>query len=276
MLQTRLPLEILRPVFLGACAHRPTIVALLSVCKASHEWVLPVLYRFVTFWQADQISKFYALHNAEELLGRLQYIQHLWIGSTPRCSGDLEYGSTSWPITILDRILNASTNLRSLYIINLSQNQWYRLEDAIPECVETLAMGPVHGPVLINHMKHKPRIRYFTSAQTFMRDDEIQDLVLSPHLRIFRRVMTPSRAWNFSFLDQVACVSKSDALKEMQLVFCGRLTPPIPELEVHLKTTTSDSRVVVSRSQYDNWMEVLHSDFQAGEEAYLASISRPA
>ncbi|GLB42085.1 hypothetical protein LshimejAT787_1101000 [Lyophyllum shimeji] len=123
-------------------------------------------------------------------------------------------------------------------------------------------------------MKHRPRIRYFTSAQTYMRDDEVQNLVLSPYLRSFRRFITPNQAQSFSCLDQAACVSKSSTLEEMRLVFCGPITTPLPLQEAHLKTVTNDPRVVISMSDYENWVAALHAEFQAQEEAYLALVSR--
>jgi len=251
------------------------MVSLLSVCKSSHDWILPLLYRTITLWRAEQISKLYALHNVEEqLLARFRYIQHLWIGSTPRHHGDLTYGSSSWPVTILDRIFNACTNLQSLYIVNFDQNQWFRLEDAIPASLENLAMGPIHGPFRINEMKHKPRIRNFTSAQTYMRDDEVQNLVFSPYLSTFRRFIPPNQAQSFSCLDQAACVSKSPTLHEMRLVFCGPINTPITLQEAYLKKVTSDARVVISMSDYENWMTALYAEFQAEEDEYVALLSR--
>ncbi|KAF5381389.1 hypothetical protein D9615_008324 [Tricholomella constricta] len=251
------------------------MMTLLLVCKSSCEWITPLLYRSVTFWHAGQISKFYALHNVEE--GQhvhFRHIQHLWIGSTPSHHRDLDYASSSWPITILDRIFNACSNLRSLYIIDIDQNQWYRLEDAIPGQLETLAMAPVHGAVRINEMKNKPRLRHFTTAHTFMRDNEIQDLVLSPHLETFRRLVASMQSQEVWGMDQTACVSEFKTLKEMQLVFYGTPATKLCEQEAKLRDITDDPRVVLSLSKAETWRELLYSEFQAEAEAHLSGLSR--
>ncbi|KAG5646739.1 hypothetical protein DXG03_002421 [Asterophora parasitica] len=250
------------------------MICLVRACKSSYEWIIPLLYRSVTLWHAEQISKFYTRHNVQQKPhANFRYIEHLWVGSTPFHRGDLSYGSSCWPLTILDRIFNACSKLQSLYIIDLDQNQWHRLQDAVPAGVETLAMGPVHGPLRIHQMKHKPLIRHFTSAETYMRDAEIQDLVLSPHLQTFRQLLVPrerqdqEQGW---YLDQTACVPKSSTLKEMLLVFCAAQSPQwLKQEEARLRIFTEDPRVVLSLSQYSDWKKLLFSEFLAEAEAQL-------
>lgn len=245
------------------------MLSLLSTSKVTNEWILPLLYRSVTFWSADRLSAFWAVHNTfeERLRGRLLLVQHLWIGDTPYSGGYL--GSTFWPVTTIHRILWSCTNLQSLYLINFDQNMWYRLEGALPPSLEHLAMGPVHGPLHMEDRTRKPRIRRFTSAQSFMRDDEVRSIILSPHMRQFRILFSTQRVSLIQTLGQVACISESETLEEIQFLISGPTPPPslLEALSQRLQNVTTDKRVKICVSPIASWMELLFYEFQNEKEA---------
>ncbi|KAG6828175.1 hypothetical protein H0H92_008906 [Tricholoma furcatifolium] len=218
----------------------------------------------------QQISRFFhARDSLEDAHPHYGLILSLWIGPTLSRPSDLLYGSTSWPITIIDRILNSCNNLRSLYLVNLDQNNWFRIEDAIPQSLESLTMGPVHGPFRINEMKRKPRIHHFTSIQTFMRDDEIRDLVVSPHIRTLRRIWSSSGT-RLYFLDQAECVRQSETLRVMELMFPCVDDHKLRALRDYLKNVTNDPRVVISTDHSGTWEDIVRAEFEMEQISYLS------
>ncbi|KAF8233585.1 hypothetical protein L208DRAFT_1435535 [Tricholoma matsutake] len=201
-------------------------------------------------------------------------IKNMWIGNSPivHTHRDLQYGSTAWPMTVIHRILWACNNLRSLYIVDLDQNQWYRLQNDIPASLEHLAMGPVHGPFFINNLMRHPRIRHFTSAQTFMGDDEVQEIVLFPHMRQFRRIVDfDSRNTLSVALKQASCISKSKTLEEMQLLMCGngQHDEAILKLKAKVQYISDDKRIIIQSSQAKSWLDLLCSEFVAETEVFI-------
>jgi len=254
-----------------ASLDRRTIPSLLTICKTFYNLILPVLYHSITFTRAAQLNAFYMSHNDcdDVTASRVLLVQQIWIGNTPNMHSDLPYGSTAWPITAIHRILWTCTNLRCLYLIGLDQNQWYRLENAIPASLDHLAMGPIHGPFFIKNLMRHPRISHFTSIQSFLRDDEVQEIVLSPHMRQFRRIADFSSRNMLTFaLEQASCISKSATLEEMQLLVFGSGQHDEPVLELNAEHT-DDRRVVVRSCQDKSWLDLLHSEFLAEAEVSI-------
>ena len=232
----------------------------------------------MTLWSGNQISTFWAIHNTldDRIQSRLLLIQNLWIGDTPDSEGNLTYGSTFWPLPIITRILWSCTRLRSLYLANLDQNDWIRLEKAIPASVENMAMGAVHGPLHIKDLTRKPRIRRFTSAQSFMRDDEVRDVILSPHMKKFRVLFSAQRASQMQTLEQVGCISESKTIEEIEFLFFGPTPSPsfLQELRMRLRSITTDRRVKIQPSPIADWMELLYSEFLGETDTYRGEQSR--
>lgn len=235
------------------------------VCRVAHEWTLPVLYHSVVLRTALQITQFYATHNSLDnlLMDRLLLVHNLWFGNTHNpVAGDLSYGSTSWPITVIHRILWSCTNLRSLVIVNLDQNAWHRLENVIPGSLEKLAMGPIHGPFHINNLKQRPHLRSFTSIMSYMRDDEVRDVVLYPHIRQFRRIVDSDRmsvALNRPPpIVQLGWVAESDTLQKMEIIVCGP-----PTLFGTWGTEIDDKRIVIRLYRDTDWVHLLRDEFIA-------------
>lgn len=221
---------------------------------------------------AEQILKFYAAHRDNPSAQvRMLLVRNLWVGQTPEFQGDLAYGSSSWPVTIIDRILWLCTNLKSFFLVDFDQNLWYRLEDALPASLEHLAMGPVHGPFRINNLKNKPRIHTFTSVKSYMRDDEVRDIIMFPYMRRFRRISKGTdQIWA---LEQLACTSESKTIKEIELIVCDGLWPTqfIPILRHH----TDDERVVIRNCGDKSWIQVLYAKFLDEKTVLLGRISSP-
>ncbi|KDQ58453.1 hypothetical protein JAAARDRAFT_128814, partial [Jaapia argillacea MUCL 33604] len=226
-----------------AAQDYPTAVSLLLVCKEVRLWILPVLYTTVVLTSSNAIIRFFrglmqdaGPNPTSPILAPL--VRHLWMGPIGRSptpgfpkafevndgywsSADLQLYSTSWPITMMHQILSSCTSLRSLAILNLGQNNWSHLEGVIPTTLESLWLGPIHGPLILKNFRHHPRLRTITSIDTYMRDDEVKDIVLSPHCRVFRRAYIRSpQAVEYAF-QQLPCVAQSSTLEEMRIELHG-------------------------------------------------------
>ncbi|KIY47492.1 hypothetical protein FISHEDRAFT_45315, partial [Fistulina hepatica ATCC 64428] len=270
-------------VFILASADRPTAMSLTLVCRASHQWVLPVLYHSVELSTPSAIEKFHSANDTYTTdTTRVSLVCNLWIG--PICETMdtlLLYGSTYWPIAIIDRILWTCTNVQHLYIINLGQSEWYRLEHFIPASVEHIHLGPVHGGFVLRNLLRRPRIRTFTSALSFMRGDEVRDLVMSPDLRYFRRIMTvhPLATIPTAMLGQLACVADSKSFEKMEFVFCGPAEKGeklLRSFKECMKEHTRDPRVTAVRSEETDWVVFLHKEFLQIKADYVGAYLRVA
>lgn len=252
----------------------PSYLLLLS--QAAHQWLLPFVYHSLMFKSSEKLAKFHAVHDVpeERMSKRLTLVRNLWIGAEPSNTkrglrGDLTYASTAWPITIITRLLLMCNSLERLTIVNLGQNQWHKLEHAIPASVRCLSMGPVHGPFLIANLPKNSQLQQFTSISSFMRDDEVDSLVVYPTMQIFRRL---SEAIDTDTLagfaaEQVECVSKATNLKEFNIAIClrpGSLYDGyslVDRVESRLREMTRDSRVFVSSIPDKYWSDVVHEEY---------------
>ncbi|KAI0354221.1 hypothetical protein OH77DRAFT_518614 [Trametes cingulata] len=147
-------------------------------------------------------------------------VRNLWIGPTSSVEqNDLSYGSSSWPITLIHQILVRCSALRSLALVNLYQGVWYRLAGVIPSGLQSLCLGPVHGKVDWRYLPCAPNLREFVTMDTYMMDEEIQQIVLSPSIRRIRRLYSHGDRVSLAF-DQLECVEKATALEKLEIVCC--------------------------------------------------------
>ncbi|KAF9475712.1 hypothetical protein BDN70DRAFT_883420 [Pholiota conissans] len=261
-----LPLEILNQVLLLASFDTKAILSLSLVCRTVHSWLIPVLYHSISFTKSRQLSKFLSGHDIpnDPLESRFSLIQNLYIGHTPHTAGNLLYGSSSWPLTIVSRILWLSTSLKRLTILNLDQNKWRLFEHVIPASLEHLTLGPVHGPFHPQDLTRRPRLKTFTSAATYMRDDEVRDVVCFPSMRVFRRMMPPLTMISFYAVNQVKCVEEARTLESLQIMLTGFSTPQKNDrkiLDDFLLEVTKDPRVVVIERR-EEYVSVVWGEFE--------------
>ncbi|KAJ2936762.1 hypothetical protein H1R20_g325, partial [Candolleomyces eurysporus] len=228
------------------------------------------------FKSSQKLARFHAAHDVleERMSQRLKLVRNLWIGAEPsntkrRLGGDLTYASSAWPVTIITRILLMCSSLEHFTLLNLSQNDWEKLEHAIPASLKYLSMGPVHGPFQIANLPKKSQLQQFTSISTFMRDNEVQSLVLHPMLQTFRRLSEAIETDTLAKFaaEQVECVSKSTILKEYIIAIClrpGSLYDGysfIDQVEIKLRENTEDPRVFVSTIPNQYWSDVIHEEY---------------
>jgi len=224
----RLPMELLPEVFLYAAAEdRETCRNLCLVCKSARNWTLPALYTTVVLTSSSQILGFawsvmssavqYGSITGEQDLG--SYVRHIWFGPTSATAEhDLSYASTAWPVTLIHQILSHCTGLRALAVINFAQHLIYRLEGVIPATVESIHLGPVHGHLDVPKLRCA-HLRSITSMDTYLSDWEVQELVMSPHIRCFRRFYSNPARISFAF-DQLPCLAKATTIESMQILCC--------------------------------------------------------
>ncbi|KZT03754.1 uncharacterized protein LAESUDRAFT_728779 [Laetiporus sulphureus 93-53] len=224
-----LPMEIICEAFLLAAVRNPGTAAKLSlVCQSAHFWMLPALYSTVTLTSSDQIVPFARSlrastiqveeGSAERSLG--SYVHHLWFGPVSSAAEhDLFYASTAWPVTLLHQILSLSQNLRALAFVNVAQHLLFRFEEVIPSTVESIYLGPVHGRLDISKLRCYRNLRHLTSMDTYMNDWEIQEIVTSPHLRVFRRFFSTSAKIAFAF-DQLPVMKRVKTLERLEIINC--------------------------------------------------------
>ncbi|PPQ86615.1 hypothetical protein CVT25_006799 [Psilocybe cyanescens] len=249
-----------------------TSTPFLLVCKTAHEWMLPFLYHSVKFTTAGQLSKFLSSHDLPDDLmesslsppsSRLDLIQNIHIGETPSEKGNLEYGSTNWPLTVLTRLLWLTRSLKRLTILNLDQNKWRTFEHAVPASLEYLALGPIHGPFRPQDLKQKPPLKMFTSVLTYMRDDEVQDAVCYPTMRRVRRMLESSSMAPHWAIEQVGCVSKSPALERMEIVLLGReqyTEIAAAVMKEQAKIVSRDPRVAIVEDNR-SWVKIIYQEW---------------
>ncbi|KAF9555256.1 hypothetical protein CPC08DRAFT_712174 [Agrocybe pediades] len=267
-----LPVELIYKVFLFASVDKASIPVLLLVCKSSYAWLVPILYHSIEFTTSDQISKF--LHSLDTDAGPLDspfpFVRNLYIGETPSNVGDLSYASTNWPVTTLSRLLWMSRSLERLTIVNLDQNEWHKLDHTIPSSVEYLTMGPVHGSFRPQDMKQKLSLKHFTSISTYMRDDEIQDIICYPSMRTFRRILEASTMAPQWAVEQVGCISQSEHLDNMEILLFGRHEYTVLVAEViqeQLKSITQDPRAIITRDGR-TWNAIVYGEYQRSKFAF--------
>lgn len=253
-------------VFLLAGQELSSIPPILLVCKPAHAWLLPLLYHSIEFITSDQISKFLRGHDIPDgpLNSPLSLIKNIYIGGTPTNPGDLTYGSTNWPLTTLSRLLWLSHSLERLTILNLDQNQWHKFNHTIPPSLEYLTIGPVHGTFRPQDIKQQSALKHFTSISTYMRDDEVQDIVCYPSMRTFRRILETSSMAPQWAIEQVGCISKSENLDRMEILLFGRqdYTALVSEIvQEQLKKITDDPRVVIETDRR-KWDAIVYSEYE--------------
>ncbi|KAF8638202.1 hypothetical protein AX16_010548 [Volvariella volvacea WC 439] len=273
------------------------------------------------------------IHN-QQLTKRLALIHSLWIGDTrdrmsvqdvPTPSefgatttgappSDLRYGSSYWPITIIHRILfllhksyaepkSPSPGLQSLTIINLTQDLWFRLTPCIPSSLQSLSIGPVHGPFHISQLFHQPNLKSFTSAATFMTDEQVEEVIGYPSIKKFRRISNvnttsgrpiraieqfggwlskrggsqPTTSTDGTSITSTPPPLSPSTLEQMELIVFGEkelINPLIQLLNFSRQGNLKDERLVVRGvSQPENWIDFLRQEFLDEEEAWLNSKS---
>jgi hypothetical protein len=125
----------------------------------------------------------------------------------------------------------------------------------------------------MKNLQRHPHISRFTSAQSFMRDDEVLEIVLFPYMRQFRRIADyVSRNMLTFALEQASCISKSETLEEMQISICGSRQHDefVSELQADLLGFTDDKRVTIYSSQERSWLDLLRSEFIVEAEAFIS------
>lgn len=206
---------------------------------------------------------------------RFRFIQEMYIGPTPSEPGDLQYSSTNWPVTVISRILWLSTSLKNLTILNLDQNKWHTLEHVIPSSLQNLTLGPVHGAFRVQNLKQRPPLVQFTSVLTYMRDDEVRDIVCYPSLRKLRRILDAMSMGPQWAVAQVACISKARTLEGLEIVICGKpecTTPARVLAREYLDQLTDDERVVVREDGRD-WLSIVFDDYEERRVDFVGELT---
>ncbi|KAF8155830.1 hypothetical protein B0H34DRAFT_850794 [Crassisporium funariophilum] len=239
---------------------------MLLVCRSAHAWLQPLLYHSIEFTTSSQLSKFVSTHDIpnDPIETRFSLVRNMFIGRTPTNQGDLRYSSSNWPLTVVCRLLWLCTSLKHLTLLDLDQNVWQLLEHSIPGSLEYLTLGPIHGPFRAQNLRQKPSLRHFTSAQTYMRDDEVLDIVCYPSLRTFRRISFGNSMAQLWAVDQVACVSKTQTLDKLEIVICGEpqiTSPAWIVAQRNLEEMTDDARIVI-RQDVRDWIRIVYEEHQ--------------
>lgn len=245
------------------------------VNKASQEWLLPFIYHSIMFTTAEKLVSFHRVHDVpdEQMSQRLSMIDNLYIGAGPGdwpTRGDLLYSNDAWPMTIICRIFWMCNNLQSLALLHLDQNKWQRLEYAIPASLKNLVLGPIHGPFHVSHLTKRPQLEHFTSADSFMRDDEVVDVVTFPSLKTFRRMS--SGVASSSVHLQAECVPSS-TLGQYEIVVCNAGPSSgavVASLESAVQQITDDPRISVS-SIGSRWEHAIYEEYCDRRRRYFSA-----
>ncbi|KAI0651118.1 hypothetical protein C8Q79DRAFT_931542 [Trametes meyenii] len=226
--QHALPMEVIRIVLeYAASSNRSEGAKLCRLCSAVRSWLLPILYSRVVLSSAGEVQRFaYAqMEDPDDAVvvepAPATVVQTLWVGPTSSVEqNDLSYGSSSWPITLIHQVLTRCPSIHSLALVNLYQGVWHRLSGVIPPGVQSLCVGPVHGKMDWRYLPCALALREFITMDTYMMDEEIQQIVLSPAIRRIRRVYSHGERVGLAF-DQLECVQKATALEKLEIVCCA-------------------------------------------------------
>lgn len=226
---------------------------LLSISKATQGWLLPLHYHSITFCKIYQIEAFYRIHDVpeERLYQRFELVHSVFLGRRAGRDSDLRYNREDWPVTILYQLLRRWKNLENIILVLFPLGQWAKLEHAIPASLKSLAMGPVHGPFRVSDLTQKPQLESFTSIGTFMRDEEVADILTCPSMKIFRRIspadgLAPAQ-FSASQLPK-RHIFPSDSFQKLEYVVVGRgpiLHEIVDIVKKELRGVTDDPRLGV-------------------------------
>ncbi|KAG2008454.1 hypothetical protein CC2G_013886 [Coprinopsis cinerea AmutBmut pab1-1] len=112
-------------------------------------------------------------------------------------------------------------------------------------------MGPVHGPFIPSDLRNRPPIESFTSIATFMRLEEIQDVVNYPTLKTFRRLIS-NHDFTVSVMapSELTALTLPSSLETFDVIIVGKeatssLESTREEIAQRLLQSLDDSRVQV-------------------------------
>lgn len=168
---------------------------LLTTCRTVHDWLLPLHYHSISFSRSEQLVLLHRVHDVPEkrLQQRFQLVKNVFIGNDGSGGrSDMGYHHSGWPCTILVQLLRQWSNLERMTIRGLPQDDWTRLEHVVPSSLVHITLGPVHGPFRPSDLDQHPGIQSFTSVASFMRDEEIDDILNHHLMRVFRRIVPAS------------------------------------------------------------------------------------
>lgn len=265
-----------------ACSTR-----LLLVNRASGQWLIPFVYHSISFTTAKKLVTFHKVHDVpeERLSQRFNLIYNLYIGAAPedwsetrptRSRGDLLYASNVWPLTTLCRIFWMCGNLQNLALLYLDQNEWQRLEYAIPASLKKLVLGPIHGSFHPSDLRKRPRLEHFTSAECYMRDDEVLDVVTFPSLKTFRRMSNSLNGAVIFSTEKVECLSRSTTLEKYEIVVCNtkRLSIPVRTfIKALVQRKTDDPRICVKSMPDCRWGSIVYEEYCEFRRQHFSKFS---
>lgn len=251
----------------SASFNRSNIPSLGLVCRTSLSWMLPILYNTVALNSSGCITRFFiALKSTDGK--NAHHVHALWIGPVAKdegISGSLRYGYSH--ASMITEIINLCSHLRIFALINFNHDQWSQVEDILPSTLNDLTVGPIHGPLDMRTLAHVSDLQSITSVNTYLRDDEVQDILLSSGMRHFRRVIS-AQSSPFGFaMEQLPVVSKSKTLEKMEILVVG----PEAQLDAHRRhmlghpELTTDKRIVFSfeLDHGSGWHGWLYNDFKS-------------
>ncbi|KAH6906810.1 hypothetical protein BKA70DRAFT_1287019 [Coprinopsis sp. MPI-PUGE-AT-0042] len=217
---------------------------LLSTCRTVHKWLLPLHYHSISFSRSEQLVLFHRIHDVsnKRLSRRFRLVKSVFIGNIGRADvSDLGYHRTDWPCTIVLQLLRQWSKLERMTIRGLPQYEWTPLEHVVPSSLVHITLGPVHGPFLPSDLDQHPSIQSFTSIASFMRDEEIDDVLTHPSMRVFRRIVSASGlAAHQLAVSQRPDKSLPQHLERLEFVIAGHAGIVLETLEAVRKLVSHD------------------------------------
>ncbi|KAF9010059.1 hypothetical protein BDQ17DRAFT_1347456 [Cyathus striatus] len=229
------------------------------VCRATNDWVLPILYHSIRFTTTAQVDIFIKAHDVpvDRLASRLLLVRNLYFGRTPITQGDLTYTSP-WPVDTIARMLWMCRFIETLTILYLDMEKWHKFEHAIPATLTTLVMGPIHGTFSAEALTHRPRITYFTSCHTPLSHEEFMSTITYPTMRKLRKILPH--------------LKKSSTLESLEIVITG---PAIYSdtsyniLQKQIPQVTDDKRISLTQVVTHDWVSIPYAEFQTTRREYV-------
>jgi len=206
--------------------------SLLSICRASRDWLYPVAYNTITLNHPRMMLRFAKTVSASLVLG--SYVRSLWVGpdsikGVPLFVPTDERCSCSFA-KALHRILTSCTSLIHLALIHcplVSIPQWSLIERSLPPRLQTLAMGPDHamlGPPSPSTSTYTS-LRHLISIETTLVHVELANITSFPSLQTLEWCFLPDSGTmklecseSGKFGEKLGALLLSPSLKHVKIV----------------------------------------------------------
>ncbi|TFK21803.1 hypothetical protein FA15DRAFT_672177 [Coprinopsis marcescibilis] len=267
-----LPVELLRKVFLHSTESPGTHINILLVCRTTHAWLVPLIYHSITLTDLATIRRFVASHDVMHHRSRnFQFIRSLWIGSTPHdsCGWNVNGSSTDNPTGTISHLVWLCKNLERLTMLyhDFRPERWRAFEWTLPKSLKYLTLGPGLGPIC--PAKIFVSLDCYTGIfETFDRSF-LQEILSSTSMKTIRYIVNSDRKTADNLKKLI--VSTTKYLEGINIVIADseRWNEDKAVQMERMEAIARGTNVSVSRLQKGNWLEMLFAEHIGANNRFI-------